>query len=138
MIRYLTYIENFLGNYKNFGQDAEQTVRFELTGEIRKADNIPFTVSADCLMYQIKAERATICKGSTLEDIKKHLELDKAEKYIYVSKNHKCYELDKTDFFTFVSLFFEVTTDSTKNGGSQKIRLNRRFTDINKWLEENC
>ena len=60
-----TFKFNYLNNYHNHGQNAEQSVRFTLTGEA-KADNVRYDLGADCLNYQIKSARATICKGDNL------------------------------------------------------------------------
>ena len=69
----------YLNNYRNHGQNAEQSIRFHLTGESLKADNLRFDKGADVLNFQVKSAKATICKGTDLE---KYLDLDASELYI--------------------------------------------------------
>lgn len=123
----------YLNNYRNHGQNAEQSVRFALTGEIHKADNIRFDISADVLNFQIKSARATICKGTDLE---KYLDLDASTAYIYATKQGIAYILNRAEYTAFVKAFGTVTTDSTKNGGAQKIRLGHETQKMLAWLAE--
>ena len=123
----------YLNNYRNHGQNAEQSVRFALTGEIHKADNIRFDISADVLNFQIKSARATICKGTDLE---KYLDLDASTAYIYATKQGTAYILSRTEYTAFVKAFGTVTVDSTKNGGAQKIRLGHETQKMLAWLAE--
>ena len=107
--------------YKNNGQHAEQVVRFTLTGIICKADNTPFDKATDCLQYQIKYGRATVCKGT---DIKSYLQNDKASEYIYVSPDFKtAWIMNKTEWLDFCERFSEVTYESKKNGGGLKRKI---------------
>lgn len=122
-----------LGNYAIAGQDIEQSIRYQMTGEICKADNIPFTVSGDCLGYQIKSARATICKGT---DIAEHLKHDAAAAYIYGTLAGKGYIMSRTEYLEFATTFATVTRDSQKNGGAIKTRLKSESRALLKWLEE--
>jgi hypothetical protein len=115
-----TFNFNYLNNYKNHGQNAEQSIRFTLTGEITKADNIPYTDGADILNYQIKSARATVCKGT---DINAYLALDASTAYIYATKSGVAYIMTKAEYITFVNTFGTVTRESKANGGAEKIRL---------------
>lgn len=121
-------------HYKNDGQHAEQCARYTLTGEIVKADNVPFYVKADCLSYQIKGHRATVCKGL---DVAEHIAHDKAEAYIYVDRSFTwMYVMSPFEWLQFVSVFGTVTTDSTKkNGGAVKVRLKTEGNAMRAWLE---
>ena len=82
---------NFVRQYKNNGQHMEQWTRFTLTGETAKADNLAHDKGADCLGYQIKSARATVCKGT---DIRAYLATDMATEYIYAKGVEKAYALD--------------------------------------------
>lgn len=126
---------NFLNNYASHGQNVEQSIRYTLTGKIEKADNKPFTEGADCLYYQIKSARATICKGKTARDLERHLDLDKATAYIYGAKDGTAYIMNRQTYTAFVKAFGTVTVDSAKNGGSAKIRLKHETAEMVKWLE---
>ena len=123
----------YLNNYRNHGQNAEQSVRFALTGEIHKADNIRFDISADVLNFQIKSARATICKGTDLE---KYLDLDASTAYIYATKQGIAYVMSRIEYTAFVEKFGTVTIDSDKNGGAKKIRLGHETQKMLAWLVE--
>lgn len=118
---------------KNSGQRVEQDIRFTLTGEMVKPDNIPATVAGDCLGYQIKSARATICKGT---DIAEHLKQDAATAYIYGTLEGKGYIMSRTEYFEFATTFATVTRDSEKNGGAVKTRLKSESRALLRWLEE--
>ena len=122
-----------LRNYAIAGQDIEQSIRYEMTGEVCKADNIPFTVSGDCLGYQVKSARATICKGT---DIAEHLKHDAATAYIYGTLEGKGYIMSRSEYLEFTTTFATVTRDSQKNGGAVKTRLKSESKALLRWLEE--
>ena len=123
----------YLNNYKNLGQNAEQSIRYLFTGEICKADNIPFNKGSDILNFQIKSAKATICKGTDLE---KYLNLDASTAYIYASKGGFGYIMDRAEYIAFVNAFGYVTRESEKNGGKEKIRLRDESKKMLAWLEE--
>jgi hypothetical protein len=124
----------YLNNYRNHGQDAEQSVRYALTGEILKADNLKFDKGSDVLNFQIKSARATICKGTDLE---KYLSLDASTAYIYATKKGVAYIMSRTEYIAFVKAFGTVTTESEKNGGAKKIRLGHETKALLDWLQLN-
>lgn len=115
-----TFNFNYLNNYANHGQNVEQSIRFELTGTIERADNVAHNRGTDCLTYQIKSARASICKG---EDIRAYLVDDKATEYIYGTKEGVAYVMSRKEYIAFVKEFGTITRESTKNGGGIKIRL---------------
>lgn len=120
-----------LNNYKNNGQNLEQSVRKFLTGKLEKADNIAYNKSADCLNYQIKSARATVCKGT---DLKAYLALDASTAYIYATKNGIAYIMSRETYIEFCETFGTITRDSTKNGGQTKIRLGHETKALIEWL----
>lgn len=122
----------FLGNYKNHGQNTEQSIRHALTGRIEKADNIKHSVSADCLGYQIKAAKASVCKGTNIE---KYLDEDKATGYIYGTRDGIAYEMNRAEYTEFLIEFGYITRESKKNGGGEKIRLKDESKKMLQWLE---
>lgn len=118
--------------YKNNGQHAEQVVRFTLTGEIVKADNLRHELGGDVLDIQIKSARATVCKGT---DIKAYLAIDGANRYAYVTKDFEtAYIMNRAEYEEFVNEFGTVTRDSAKNGGAEKIRLKHETPAMLEWL----
>lgn len=123
----------YLNNYHNHGQNAEQSVRFALTGEIVKADNLRYDLGADCLNYQIKSARATVCKGTNLDS---YLDCDASTAYIYATQDGTAYIMDRAEYTAFVKAFGTVTRDSSKNGGAEKIRLSHETAKMREWLEK--
>ena len=129
-----TFTFNYLNNYKNHGQNAEQSVRFTLTGEICKADNVPHNMGSDVLNFQVKSARATVCKGT---DIQAYLDMDASEAYIYADKQGTAYIMNRVEYTTFITLFGTQTRESTRNGGGAKIRLKDETKAMMAWLRKN-
>lgn len=123
----------YLNNYRNHGQDAEQSIRKALTGETVKADNLAHDKGADCMGYQIKSARATVCKGT---DIRAYLATDMATEYIYGTNDGTAYVMSRTEYIEFVEIFGTVTRESTANGGAVKIRLKSESTALLTYLKE--
>ena len=117
--------------YHNNGQHLEQVARFNLTGEICKADNRKATECGDCLGYQIKSARATICKGT---DIKAHIESDAATAYIYVTADLVAYTMSKAEYLEFATEFATLTRDCKARGGAEKMRLKYESKAMLEWL----
>lgn len=124
------YIE-ITSEYKNNGQRLEQIARFNLTGEVSKADNRKTTECGDCLGYQIKSARATICKG---EDIAAHIESDAAVAYIYITAELMAYTMSKAEYLEFATEFATLTRESEKNGGATKMRFKSESKAMLEWL----
>ena len=119
--------------YKNNGQYIEQLVRYALTGQVLKADNIAYDRGTDCLNYQIKSARATVCKGV---DIIAYINAEKASLFLYVTKSLVAYEMNKAEYVLFCQTFGTVTRESEKNGGEPKIRLKSESKALLQWLTE--
>jgi hypothetical protein len=126
-----TQYTNINSAYKNNGQRLEQIARFNLTGEIAKADNRKATECGDCNGYQIKSARATICKG---ENIAAHIESDAAIAYIYITAELIAYTMSKAEYLEFATEFATLTRESTKNGGATKMRFKSESKAMLEWL----
>jgi hypothetical protein len=124
---------NYLNNYTNHGQNTEQSIRFTLTGIIERADNIKHNLGTDCLTYQIKSARASVCKGTNIED---YLADDKAIEYIYGTKDGIAYVMSREEYIAFVKKFGTITRESSKNGGAEKIRLKNETSIMINYLAE--
>lgn len=120
-----------LNNYKNNGQNIEQSIRFTLTGKIEKADNIAHNKGTDCLEYQIKSARATVCKGRNL---KEYLNEDANKAYIYGTLDGTAYIMSRQEYENFIAIFGTLTRESEKNGGGEKIRLGHETKKMREWL----
>ena len=123
----------YLNNYANHGQNAEQSIRKVLTGKVIKADNLAHDKGTDCLTYQIKSARATVCKGT---DIRAYLATDMATEYIYGTNEGIAYVMSRTEYIEFVEVFGTVTRESTANGGAEKIRLKSESLALLAYLAE--
>ena len=118
--------------YTNNGQEAERIFRYTLTGEIAKADNLRHNLGTDCLNYQVKSARATVCRG---RDLLVYLAEDKATEFAYVTADFsKAYIMSKSEYVAFVNEFGTVTRESAKNGGHEKIRLGHETERMREWL----
>ena len=118
--------------YKNNGQEAERVFRFAMTGEIAKADNLAHNLATDCLNYQVKSARATVCRGT---DIEAYVATEVATEFAYVSADFAtAYIMSKAEYIEFVKQFGTVTTESAKNGGHRKIRLKAEGKEMREWL----
>lgn len=127
-----TFNFKYLNNYANHGQNAEQSVRMELTGELCKADNLPHHLGGDCLNFQIKSARATICKGL---DLKAYLDMDGATAYIYADKDGTAWVMDRAEYTAFCTEFATATYESQQNGGGEKLRLKSESSKMMAWLK---
>ena len=125
--------QDFARQYKNNGQHMEQWTRFTLTGETAKADNLTHDKGADCLGYQIKSARATVCKGT---DIRAYLATDMATEYIYATADGIAYVMTRVEYIEFIEMFGTVTRESTANGGAEKIRLKSESVALLAYLAE--
>lgn len=123
---------NIKSEYKNNGQRLEQIARFNLTGEIAKADNKKFTECGDCNGFQIKSARATICKGT---DLAAHIENDAAIGYIYITAELVAYTMSKAEYLEFATQFATLTRESAKNGGAEKLRFKSESKTLLEWLK---
>lgn len=122
---------SFVSDYKG-GQEREQRVRYTLTGQRCKADNTPHDKGADCLHYQIKSARATICKGL---DLMEYIKQDAAREFIYATKTDTAYIMSREEYIEFCLTFGTITRESQKNGGGEKIRLKSESQSLLEWLK---
>jgi hypothetical protein len=128
-IQQLTTIER---RYKNNGQEAERVVRYTLTGEDCKADNLEHSFGGDCGSLQIKSARATVCKGL---DLNSYLAEDAATEYGYViSDFSRMYVMNVAEYVEFIKAFATATKESQKNGGGEKLRLKHETKAMLEWL----
>ena len=129
---------DMIRTYSNHGQHCEQLYRYTVTGQIVKADHVPFWVSADCGNVQVKSAHGTICDGY---DIDAHLAIDAADNYAWVTSDYsKAYIMTKAEYRTFCYTFAEPDTGSKgSNGAKPKLRFRRnaptKGINLDAWLE---
>lgn len=127
-----TFRFNYLNNSKNHGINAEQSIIYALTGELKtKHDNMRYDNGTDCLNYQIKSARATVCKGN---DITTHVNAERASEFIYGTNDGTAYVMNANEYIAFVEMFGTLTRESGKNGGAEKIRLKHETKAMTEWL----
>ena len=115
---------------RNNGQQAEREARHALTGEWFKADNLKG--GADCLGYQIKSARATVCRGDSLDNIA--TEYAGVKGFIFADREAcTMYVMTAEEWRAFCERFAEVDRESKGNG--VKLRLNRQNKAQRAYLE---
>ena len=130
----ITLNNNIERTYKNNGQHAEQVIRFTLTGEICKADNLRHDLGGDVLDIQVKSAKASVCRG---RDLDAYLAVDGAHRYAYVTKDFAtAYIMNRDEYKEFVHEFGYITRESTKNGGREKIQLLDESKRMREWFAE--
>ena len=121
----------YLNNLKNHGQNAEQSIRFALAGKVEKPDNVRYDKGTDCLDFQIKSSRATVCKGLNIAE---HIAHEKASRFIYATNDGIAYIMDGAEYLVFCELFATATRESKANGGAEKMRLKAENKAMIEWL----
>lgn len=105
------YYQNIPKTYANRGQHLEQVVRFNYTGEVVKADNLPAIKSSDLYYngcgYQIKSPKATVAKGEDL------VVNNISNKFIFVTNECVGYVMNKKEYLEFLKNFAYKSTTST-------------------------
>ena len=131
----LTLTETFR-NYKNFGQHAEQVLAYTLTGEIRKADKVPFYMGSDIPEYEmsVKSSKFSLmngnaCESQTFEGI--------CEEFFAKVVSMVVYIMNIEQFRQFVYLFCGLERESQKNGGRYKVKMRAESKKTLAWLEKN-
>lgn len=129
--------------YANFGQHAEQTLAFTLTGEIRKHDHIAYTAGSDIPEYAMSVKSAkfslmngNLCESQDFDGIVEEFFCKTASKcFAYVTQEMKCFVMDADEFRYFVCQFCGLSRESTKNGGRLKVQMRSESKKVLSWLE---
>lgn len=140
----ITLTETFR-NYKNFGQHAEQVLAYTLTGEIRKADKVPFYMGSDIPEYEmsVKSSKFSLmngnaCESQTFEGIcEEFFAKVVSKKFAYVTQDMVAYVMNIEQFRQFVYLFCGLERESQKNGGRYKVKMRAESKKTLAWLEKN-
>lgn len=116
----------------NIGAHAEAHFVYELTGRMVKLSNVKG--GTDCLRWQVKSYRATVCHGVDVNNVL--TEYATAERFAFVdSERGVWYDMSPAEFMDFARAFTESDRESSKNGGGEKLRLNRKFVKQREYLE---
>ena len=129
--------------YKNNGQHAEQLADYALTGQIRKADRVPFDKGSDIpeLEASVKSARFTLAstlKGETFEEqLEDYFSRTASKVAVYVSLQlETAFVMDMEEFRAFIETFCKLQRSSSKNGGRQVIRMGTETKKVQEWLLE--
>ena len=129
--------------YKNNGQHAEQLADYALTGQIRKADRVPFDKGSDIpeLEASVKSARFTLAstlKGETFEEqLEDYFARTASKVAVYVSLQlETAFVMDMEEFRAFIETFCKLQRSSSKNGGKQVIRMGTETKKVQEWLLE--
>ena len=129
-------------HYKNFGQHAEQTLAFTLTGKIRKHDKLPYYAGSDIPEYHMSVKSArfglmsgNLCEAQDFEGIVEEFFAKTASTcFAYVTQDMECFVMDANEFRCFVCQFCKIGRESTKNGGRNHVRMGYEKKEVREWL----
>lgn len=129
--------------YANFGNHAEQTLAFTLTGEIRNHDHLAYTAGSDIPEYHmsVKSEKFTLMSGNLCESqefdgiVEEFFTKTASKCFAYVTQEMKCFVMNADEFRCFVCQFCGLSRESTKNGGRLKVQMRSESKKVLSWLE---
>lgn len=132
-------------NYKSNGQHKEQALAYVLTGEIRKADKVPFYMGSDIPEYgmSVKSSKFSLmngnaCESQTFEGIcEEFFAKVVSTKFAYVTNDMVAYVMNTEQFRQFVYMFCGLERESQKNGGRYKVKMRAESKKTIAWLVEN-
>jgi len=128
--------------YANFGQHAEQTLAYTLTGEIRKHDHIAYTAGSDIPEYAMSVKSAkfslmngNLCESQDFDGIVEEFFRKTASKcFAYITQEMECFVMNPEEFRCFVCQFCGLSRESTKNGGRCKVQMPSESKAVLAWL----
>ena len=142
-----TNIKNFApANVKNSG-DAKEWAYCSYRGIERvKHDSKPYNVASDVEINEekisIKASKFSLMSGKLcngLTDFDKIWELYEtnthSNKFVYITEDFTAYEMNITEFKTFIYTFCKTEKESEKNGGAVKIRCKTESKKMIEWFQ---
>lgn len=137
------YLESITRTYSNGGQHAEQLFAYNVTGEIRKHDKVPYYMDSDVpeTHTSVKSEKFTLAGGNLMEaqtfegQIAEYMARTASTNVAYVTKSEIAYIMDMTEFNIFLHMFTKLEAESAKNGGKMKIRARSESKAMLRWFE---
>ena len=129
-----------LNNYKNAGQNAEQSLAYALTGEIRKHDKVAFDKGSDIPEFKMSVKSARFTLASTLQgESYEEMKADffrrcVSEIFAYVTKSGEVYMMTAEKFSSFLDNFSSVGYSSSKHGHRKIIRMRSESKEVLTWL----
>lgn len=136
-------VANIERQYSNFGQHAEQSLAYTLTGELRRHDHVNYAVGSDIPEFSMSVKSAKfslmsggLCEAQDFEGIVEEFFHKTASKcFAYVTKELECFVMDMSEFRSFVNQFCILTHESSKNGGRCKVQMRSESSKVIQWLQ---
>lgn len=135
-------LETQISQYRNNGQKVQQNLDFQLTGQLRKADKVPFDKGSDIPEYRLSVKSyhftlASDLKGETYEEMKADFFARcHSTHFAYVTRSQLVYIMNAEQFAEFLDLFHELDRTSAPNGCKVVIRGKREPKAMLQWLDE--
>lgn len=139
-------LDNMTNCAKNAG-DAREWALCAHHGVARTVhDSVAYDRDSDCNAnghgYSVKASGASLMSGSLCEGLEDfeaiwtlYASRVHSDRFVYVTKSWTAYDMDLTEFGTFVHEFGYCERESSKNGGKVKIRFRKESSKMVAWLE---
>ena len=131
--------------YKNNGHHAEQVLTFSLTGELRKAGNLPFDQGSDIPEFNlsVKSGGATLMNGKLCTRDTKEGIIDEfitrsaSSNFAFVVKDFSvAYIMNAIEFRAFCDKFSNIGHDSKQNGGRVKVQIYKQSKKMINWFAD--
>lgn len=130
--------------YSNAGSAMQMNYDAQMTGKVRRHDNVPFDRGSDIpeLLASVKSSHFTLASGTALrgetmtDQWSDYAGRVHSKKFVYVTLTGLAYEMNLEEFKKFVFTWCRMERDSAKNGGAVKIRCKRESKKMTKWLQE--
>jgi len=114
----------------NKGQHLEQLARYNLTGEICNADNVPFWAGADVMNIQLKSSKGQAAKGLNIDF---YIESNAAEEYGWCLLDESgIIIMSPAEYKAFVARFAFESTDSK---GCPILRFKAESDEMRGWFD---
>ena len=129
-----------ISEYANFGQAAEQSLVYALTGEIRAHRDGRFWASSDIPEFNmsVKSDHFTLAaklQGDTMQDmVNDYFTRTESAAWAYVTREMLVYIMTALEFRAFIEAFGVVERESEKNGGGLKVRCKHESKKMLAWL----
>jgi hypothetical protein len=125
----------------NAGQHRQQVADFNLTGQIRRADKVPYNVGSDIpeLNISVKSARFTLmsgklCKAQDFDGIvNQYFAEVHSTEWLYVTEDLKGYFMNAEEFKSLLYQFCDLERES--NSTIYKIRMGRENEEVTNWLQ---
>ena len=130
-------------NYKSNGQHKEQALAYVLTGEIRKADKVPFYMGSDIPEYEmsVKSSKFSLMNGNACicQDfngiVEEFFQKTASKQFAYVTQDMVAYIMTAEIFREFVVLFCRLERESSSNGGRYKVKMRMESKKVIEFLK---